>query len=215
MKNISKLFRLFKNRKFKRVFILVVLVLLLSGGTFYYLKKEGRVFIDNSQIEVPIINITSEQPGILNEIDVTENQTVKKGDLLAIVGTQALRAQTEGIVIVVNKQIGSTATLQTSVVSIVNPDDFRVVGALDENKGLKDIRVGQAAAFTVDAFPGETFWGYVDEVGSTARQTQASFSISSERPVQQFNIFIRYDVNRYPQVKNGMSAKLTVYTKTN
>ncbi len=215
MKNIRKLFPLFKNKKFRRVFILLALILLALASTFYYFKKEGRVSIDNSQVQAPIINITSQTPGNLNEVDVAENQTVKNDDLLAIVGTQSLRAQTDGIVIQVNKQIGSVITPATSAVQLINPDDFRIVGTIDENKGLKDIRVGQAASFSVDAFPGQTFWGYVDEVSGTAKQTQAAFSISNERPTQQFNIFVRFDALRYPQIKNGMSAKLVIYTKTN
>ncbi len=214
MKNIRKLFSLFKDKKFRRVFILIVLLALSLAGGFYYLKKEGRIFIDDSQVQAPIINITSQTPENLNEIDVVENQIVKNGDLLAVVGTQSLRAQTDGIVIQTTKQIGSLAGPQTSVIQMINPDDFRIVGTIDENKGFKDIRVGQVASFTVDAYPGQTFWGWVDEVSPTAKQTQLAFSISNARPTQQFNVFVRFDANLYPQIKNGMSAKLIIYTKT-
>lgn len=215
MKNITKIFGLFKDKKFRRIFILIALVIIILAGGFFYLKKEGRVNIDDSLIQAQIINITSQSPGNLNEVDVIENQTVKNGDLLAVVGTQSLRAQTDGIIIQANRQIGSVITATTNVIQMINPDDFRVVGTLDENKGLKDIKVGQIASFTIDAYPGQTFWGYVDEVSPTAKQTQAAFSISSSRPTQQFNVFVRFDANRYPQIKNGMSAKLVIYTKTN
>ncbi len=215
MKNITKIFGLFKDKKFRRVFILVALIIIILAGGLYYLKKEGRVNIDDSLIQAPIINITSQNPGNLNEVDVVENQTVKNGDLLAVVGTQPLRSQTDGIIIQTNKQIGSVITSATTVVQMINPDDFRIVGTLDENKGLKDVKVGQVAQFSVDAFPGQTFWGYVDGVSGTAEQTQVAFSISNARPTQQFNVFVRFDANKYPQIKNGMSAKLTIFTNTN
>ncbi len=215
MKNITKIFGLFKEKNFRRIFILILLIVLIIVGVFYYFKKEGRVAIDNSQVSAPIINIASQIPGTLNEIDVNENQTVKKGDLLGVVGTQSIRAQTDGIIIQANKEIGSTLTGASNLVQMVNPDDFRIVGTIDENKGLKDIKTGQIASFTIDAFPGQTFWGYVDDVAPSAKQTQMAFSISSERPTQQFNVFIRFDANKYPQFKNGMSAKLIIFTKTN
>lgn len=134
---------------------------------------------------------------------------------MATVGTQVLRAQTDGEVVFVNKQIGALMSSQAATISMIDPNEFRVVGTIDENKGLKDIKIGQVSSFTVDAFPGLTFWGYVDEVSPTAKQTQIAFSISSERPTQQFNVFVRFNSEKYPQIKNGMSAKLTVLTKTN
>lgn len=215
MKNLKKLFGLFKNKAFRRMAIAVVVLIILAGAVLYYLKTVNRVFIDDSLIQTPIVSVTASVPGALNEIDVTENQTVKKGDALATVGTQVLRAPSDGIIVSANKQIGSQISAANNAVQMVNPEDFRVEGTLDENKGLKDIRAGQVASFTVDAFPGQTFWGYVDSVSPTAKQTQLSFSISSDRPTQQFTVSVKYDVNHYPQIKNGMSAKLVVFTATN
>lgn len=214
MKNVTKTFKLFKNKKFRQLFFGVVFIVILTVGSIFYLKKENRVSIDDSLVQAPIISLTSSTPGTLQELDVEENQQVTKGEQLAIVGTQVIRAQSDGLVVGTDKQIGSYVTPATAVIQMINPDDFRVVGTLDENKGLKDIKVGQIASFTVDAFPGQTFWGYVDEVAPTAKQTQMSFSISNERPTQQFNIYVRFNNFQYSEIKNGMSAKLTVYTAT-
>jgi multidrug resistance efflux pump len=113
-----------------------------------------------------------------------------------------------------NNQLGSSAGPTNPVVQIINPNDMRIAGTIDENKGLSDIHVGQVASFTVDALPGQNFWGYVDEISPSAKTTALSFSISSERPTQQFVVYVRYDANKYPEIKNGMSAKLTIYTDT-
>jgi multidrug resistance efflux pump len=149
------------------------------------------------------------------ETDVYENEYVQKGDLLAIVGSEAVRAKTNGLIVMANTQTGSMANATNPVVQMIQPEDMRIAGTIDENKGLKDIKVGQVASFSVDAIPGKTYWGYVDEVSPSAKQTQISFSISSERPTQQFVVYVKYDSLKYPEVKNGMSAKLTIYTNTN
>lgn len=210
MKNlISKI----RNPKAIRTLVVVIVSVIIIGGAYYYFKTEGRIEIENSLIQAPVITITPLAPGILQEIPVHEGDKVAKGDTLAVIGTQSIISQTNGLVTKVNNIEGSTVGPQTSIVQMINTARFRVVGTIDENKGLNKIKSGQVASFTVDAFPGKTYWGYVDEVSESAKQTQLSFSISSERPTQQFEIYVKFDTNKYPELKNGMSAKITVYTK--
>jgi multidrug resistance efflux pump len=88
-----------------------------------------------------------------------------------------------------------------------------VVGTIDENKGLSDIHVGQMASFTVDAFGSKQYSGVVDEISPTSNQTDVVFNISDQRETQQFNVKVRFYQQKYPELKNGMSAKLTIFTK--
>jgi multidrug resistance efflux pump len=97
---------------------------------------------------------------------------------------------------------------------MIRPVNLRVTGTIDENKGLKDIHVGQVVSFTVDALPGNTYWGYVDEISPSAVAPAFSFSTSTERATQQFTVYAKFDSALYPAIKNGMSAKMVVYTKT-
>lgn len=211
----SKLQTWFKNKQFIRGLITLVVVVLLSAGVFYLEKTHDRVFIDDSLVEAPIINVSPTQSEKLMEIDVYDGQKVTRGDVLGIAGTDTLRADTDGLIIMANQQIGSLVSAQNPVAQMINTADMRIAGTIDENKGLNDIRVGQIASFTVDALPGRVFWGYVDEVSPSAKQTQLSFSISSERPTQQFVVYVKYNADKYPEIKNGMSAKMTIYTNTN
>ena len=71
--------------------------------------------------------------------------------------------------------------------------------------------MGQGIIFTVDAFGAEKFNGIVDEVRPTSRQGDVVFNISSQRQENEFNIKIRFDEKNYPQLKNGMSAKVWIY----
>jgi len=209
----KKLSNLRNPKILKRLIAATIVVLAISGYLFYVLKT-GRVSIDDSLVYAPIINIAPTSQGKLLETDVYENQSVKKGDLLAIVGSEGLHADSDGLVVMANKQIGSLVNPQMPVVQIINIPDMRIAGTIDENKGLKDVKIGQVASFTVDAFPGKTYWGYVDEISPSAKQTQLSFSISSERPTQQFVVYVKYNGANYPEIKNGMSAKLTIFTDT-
>lgn len=211
---MKNLFSTLKNPKILKPLLIVFTMLAVVGGYYLYQIRENRVFIDDSLIQTPIIAVAPATPGKLQAITVYENQLVKKGDPLATVGSQTLYADTGGLIIMANNQIGSLVSATTPVVQMINPTDMRVAGTIDENKGLSDIKVGQVVSFTVDALPGKTFWGYVDEISPSAKQTQVAFSISSERPTQQFVVYARFHATDYPQIKNGMSAKMTIYTKT-
>lgn len=211
---MKKIGSLFKNKNFLRIFGVIVLVALLASAYLFYEFYNGRVFIDNSLIQAPLITISPSISGKVQEMDVTEGQTVQKGDQLAVVGSQALRADTNGLIVSAPDETGSSVTPQTQLIQMIRPVDLRVAGTIDENKGLDQIKVGQVVSFTVDAYPGKTFWGYVDEISPTAKTTQISFDISNQRPTQQFVVYANFDAAKYPQLKNGMSAKMTVYTKT-
>lgn len=211
MKNIlSKI----KNPKVLRALLVVFVVIALIGGYVFYQLLRDRVPIEDSLIQAPIITISPETPGKILNIKVYEGEKVKKGDSLAIVGTSSLNAYKDGLIVSTNNAIGSIASAQTPVVQMINFSDMRVAGTIDENKGLDKVKIGQTVSFTVDALPGQTFWGYVDEISPTAKQTQLQFSVSSERPTQQFIVYANFNAYAYPQIKNGMSAKMTVYTQT-
>ncbi len=208
---MEKLSKIIKNQQLLRILAVVVAVMMVAAGAYYYLSTANRISIENSTVNTPIISLSATTGGTLKEVDVVEGETVKKGDQLAIVGTEVIRAATDGMIIETNQQVGGLMSPGVPVIKMVNPSLTRIDGVLDENRGLNKIRPGQVVAFTIDALPGQTFWGYVDEVGQTARQTQVAFSISSERPTQQFDVYAKFDAVNFPQIKNGMSAKMTVY----
>lgn len=207
---ISKL----KDKAFLKKAGIVAAILIVIFGIIFLAKTLNRVFIDNSLISAPVITISPTSGGKIKEIDVTEGQYVKKGDILAVVGNETIRSDTDGQVILSTNQVGSSVGPTTQLMQMIRPIDLRVAGTIDENKGLENVHVGQTVSFTVDAFPGKTYWGYVDEISPSAKTTQLSFSISSDRPTQQFVVYARFDTAKYPEIKNGMSAKLTVFTKT-
>lgn len=203
-----------KNNKILKViggiFLLVAIVL----AFLYYALTAGRVFVDNSLIQAPIITVSPSGTGKVQEISVKEGQTVQNGDTLAIVGSETLRADTDGLIISASDLTGSTVGPQTALIQMIRPVNLRVAGTIDEDKGLNSIRVGQVVSITIDALPGNVYWGYVDEISPSAVAPAFSFSTSSERTTQKFTIYAKFDSSAFPMIKNGMSAKMVVYTKT-
>lgn len=211
---MKKIFARLQNPEVIKTVVVMTIICVLFGGIVFYFKTKQRVNIENSLVSSPIIPLSSSSPGKLKTITTIEGQRIKKGDPVAVVGTELIRSYTNGLVIETNKQIGAYVSPQNPIIRLIDTNEIRIDGTIDENKGLSQIKIGQVASFTVDAIPGKTFWGYVDEVAQSAKQTQATFSISSERPTQQFEVYVRFDAKKYPEIKNGMSAKMTVYTNT-
>ncbi len=125
-------------------------------------------------------------------------------------GNEVIKTTTDGQIVFVSNAIGTLVNRGTVVARIVHPQDLRVDGHLQENSGLSDIAVGQKAMFTVDAFGSKQYSGVVDEVGATSRSGDIVFSISDKRAEQDFDVKIRFDANAYPELKDGMSAKIWV-----
>ena len=65
--------------------------------------------------------------------------------------------------------------------------------------------------FLASMLGSKTYDGIVDSIAPTARQSDIVFSISSKREEKDFNVYVRFDVSKYPELKNGMSAKMWIY----
>ncbi len=193
--------------------VALVVVFGILGAFLYWQSSRGSILVENSDLEAPIINLSPVTAGTLNDLYVHTGDVITANTPVALVGTTTITAKEGGTIIHTPEALGGYYNPGSVVVSMVKTSDMKVVGSIEENKGLKDIAVGQRATFTVDAFPGTTYVGIVDEVSQTSVETGVLFSISDKRPTKKFAIKVRFDVASYPELKNGMSAKITVHTK--
>lgn len=191
----------------------IISIIIILAGLLYWKSISSYISIDMSQISAPIINIGPESEGILSEVYVKPGDKISINESLARVGSEILSAKTSGIIIDVQNTPGQVFMGGSPVVSMIDTEQLRIVGKIDENKGLSSIKIGDPVVFTVDAFGREKFTGIVDEISPTSNQSGAVFSISDKREVRQFNIKVRYDISLHPEFKNGMSAKLRIYAK--
>ena len=216
MEESKERFKNSENEKFsnKRLLMAAVAILFLIGiiTTVLYLRvSASRVYDEDAEIFAPEIVLAPQKPGILQEIYVTEGQVIPKNFIVARVDNELVKAKEEGLVILAAKETGKIASSADPVATIINPDELRVVARVEENKGLTRIEVGQRVVFTVDAFGSKEYQGIVDEIGVSSREPDLVFNISSQRPTKEFNVKIRFNISQYPELKNGMSAKVWIY----
>ncbi len=193
--------------------IAVLIIAALAGGFIYWHIESSRVYIDTSSIVAPEIDLSPSQGGILEGVYVNEGDAVTANQTVARVGDQLIQAKVAGIIISVPDTVGAQVDPGSPVVTMIDPTQLRVVGEIDENKGLDLIKVGDPVTFTVDAFGGQKFSAVVDEISPTSNQSGIVFNISNSRETQQFDIKARFDTTTYTQLKNGMSARMWIYLK--
>lgn len=190
------------------------LIILIAAGVASYMISSGReVAITSSAISAPLISLSPSSGGRLNQVYVNPGDTVSADEPVALVDTEVVKAKVPGTIVSVEGDIGANIAPNGTVATMIDPRELRVVGKIDENKGLAAIQVGDPVVFTVDAFGGRQFSGVVDEVAPSANQSGVVFDISNQRQTQQFDVYARFDTLAYPELKNGMSARMYVYLK--
>jgi len=194
-----------------RTGLAVLVIVAIAGGFIYWQVLSKRVSFENSSIEAPEIDLSPSSPGTLEDIYVQVGDEVPANTTVARVGNQLINTTVAGIIISTNPSIGMQVSANTTVVAMIDPTTLRVVGQVDEDKGLDRIAVGDPVTFTVDAFGGKQFSGVVDEVSPTSEQSGIVFNISDQREEQQFDVKVRFDTTAYTQLKNGMSARMLIY----
>jgi multidrug resistance efflux pump len=198
--------------------VIAFIVLAASvAGLAYWQDEQSKVYVEKSEISAPVISLgprlaPTSPPVVLEEVLVKEGDKVSKNKIVArLRDGQVIRAGADGIVLSVKNVPGQAVSNADSIVRIIDPKELRVVGRVEENKGLSDLRVGQKVSFTVDAFPSKEYSGVVDGISPTARSSDLVFSISDKREQKQFDVKVKYDVYAYPELMNGMSAKMWIH----
>ena len=189
----------------------IILVLLAVIGAVILKQLNSRVYTDQADIEAPTITLGPSAPGILQKLFVNVGDHVAANTPVAEVGTQIIQTQVAGIITSTDNIIGQVVNPTDPVVTMIDPTQLRAVAHLDEDKGLSSVQVGDHATFTVDAFGSKEYQGIVDEISPTAREGDVVFNISDQRQTQEFDVKIRFDTTVYPELSNGMSAKITIY----
>jgi multidrug resistance efflux pump len=184
-----------------------------AAGLAYMGISGQRVYIEKATISAPEIPLSATVSDTLRAVMVSPGDSIAPGTVVAQVGTELIKSTLGGLVVSTNTNIGAQIAADTPVVVMIDPSALRVVGQLDEDKGLVDIKVGDAATFTVDAYGGRTFTGVVSEISPTSQTSDVAFSISDKRETRSFDVKVAYDAGKYPQFRNGMSARIWVYKK--
>ncbi len=198
----------------RRIMIIALVVFVAAAiivGLIYLDVVSKRVYAEKSEIDATQVTLSSKSGGILEELFVKEGDEIPADAVVARVGNELIKSKDAGIVISRQDAIGKLFGPGEAIVTVIKPSDLRVVGRLEEDKGLKDVRVGQRVIFEVDAFGAKRYEGIIDEVSQTSRPSDVVFNISDQRQENEFNVKARFNLNQYPELKNGMSAKMWIY----
>ena len=101
------------------------------GLFLFWQESTNTVFIENSNIEAPIINLSPSSPGVLNALYVKEGDVVADNAQVALVGSQIISTKDGGIISSAPVVLGSYFSPGQTVVSIVNIGEMKVVGQLE------------------------------------------------------------------------------------
>jgi multidrug resistance efflux pump len=191
------------------------LIVVIAAGAFFGFRSwqdmQTKIFIDTAEISAPVILVGPETPGILKALYVKEGDHVTVGRQLFNVGDRVTSALVPGIITAVQNTPGQWAGNQNAVVQMYDPGSLRVVGHIQEDQGLSEIKIGQQVIFTVDAIGSRQFAGTVESIGSMANQASAVFSISDKRQEKQYDVKASFDAGASPDIVNGMSARMWIY----
>lgn len=199
-----------KRKIIKRIIFLAAIIFLASFG-YYWVYMRNVIFSDKASISAPLVEIGAEKPGILQKVFVKEGEIIKPYAHIARIDNFEISSKAAGLVVTVNNEIGKIFNPGVPIITVINPGDLRVVAHVEENNGLSEIRIGQKVKFTVDAFDSKEYFGTVDQLAYTSDESSVAFNISDKREVKQFIVKIKYDVAAYPELLNGMSARVWIY----
>ncbi|WP_019850090.1 efflux RND transporter periplasmic adaptor subunit [Desulfitobacterium sp. PCE1] len=166
-----------KSRKGIVLAILTVIVLVAGCAGFYYFNENSRYFTtDNAKVTAKMYTITPNASGELLEWKVKEGDQVEKNQVL---GRQAvlpyITSPIQGTVIK-NNTIQGQAVTPASQLAVITDTDNLYIGVNIEETDIVKIKVGQRVDVKLDAYPGVTFPGMVQEID---RATQTYFSGTS------------------------------------
>ena len=120
----------------------------------------------------------------------------------------------DGVLSALNVEKGEiviTGTMNNPGTQIMTVSDLSrmLVRAEVDETDVVDMKLGQKAKISVDAFPDTTFSGTVTEIGNTAKRS----AISTVEGQTNFEVKVAFDDN-VPEVRPGMTADVDIETAT-
>ena len=189
----------------------VFIIVAVFGGILYWNAVSSRIYVEKAEIAAPLVELAAQNTGVLQQIFVKEGDLVQANTAVARVENELVKTKVDGVVVSVKNDVGKIFNRGEAIITMVDPRELRVEARIEEDKGLKDVKIGQRALFTVDAFGSKNYEGIVDEISPTSRQSGIVFNISDKREVKEFVVKARFNQDLYPELKNGMSAKIWIY----
>ncbi|EQB21857.1 secretion protein HlyD family protein [Dehalobacter sp. UNSWDHB] len=227
-----------KNQKIV-IAVVVTLILMIGGGIagYYWYEMTHYITTDDARISAYTANVSPIISGKITSWNVSEGEYVKAGAAIGWQDTNAmatsagvnpsalnpvgsimvskaeLTAPISGQIIKSSVRVGQLVGAGQPLAVIADTSDLFVDVNIDETE-ISKVKVGQLVDLTVDALPGKTFQGRVDEIG---KATLSTFDIL---PMQSANgnftkVTQRIPLKiRFPEINNlGLLPRMSVTAK--
>src|SRR5271154_6433749 len=93
-------------RNFLVAIIGALIIIGVVGGVAYFYVSSKTVYIDQSVIQAPLINLSPANSGVLQSVFVNVGDMVTANEPVAQVGNEIVEAQTSGEIVSVDQNIG-------------------------------------------------------------------------------------------------------------
>lgn len=178
-------------KKLKSVLIILGIIILVGGiaGIAYYIYEGTNYFTtQNAQVTSDMVTITPEITGKLKDWNVQVGDFVKSGQILgsqdvsSMISSTSLNPQTlvnsadilvakadikspmDGKVVMTNVVRGQVLSLGMEIATIADTAHIYIKANIEETN-IFHIQPGQLVDIKIDAYPGRTFKGAVENIG--------------------------------------------------
>jgi multidrug resistance efflux pump len=213
-----------------RVALLVILVIaLIAAGAFtasYFLNARKYVSTDNAQIDGDKIAVNAPTSGTLIDWRATQGAELHADQVVGRIKVnggfvqpqQSIRAPADGTVAVDNGVEGAFVTAGTQLAVAYDFSKVYVTARVDETD-INDVRPGQRVNFSVDAYPGADFSGFVREIQGGAAGVfslfpQSNSSGTFQKVTQVIPVKVSIDDLQGLNLVPGMNVTVKIH-KTN
>ncbi len=231
-------------KKLKTVLLILGVIILVGGvsGIYYYYYEGSHYFsTENAQVTANMITVTPEISGKLNEWNVKEGDDVHQGQILgkqdvstlvsssamnpqsmssaadSIVNKANIKAPIDGKIVQSNVIEGQMAAPGIEVAVIADTANFYIKANIEETSIFK-IKQGQKVDIRIDAYPGQSFQGYVESIGqatTSAFNTMPSLNTSGtySKVTQLIPVHIAVPNAENLALMPGMNAAVKIHIK--
>ena len=148
--------------------MLAVMIALLAvigiGITIFMLQRTPHVNTGNARVTTDLITVMAMTPGILERFTLYEGRAVHEGEILGwIQHGESFRSPVDGIVVNTNVTPGQYILPMTVLATIADTSNIHIQANIYETN-IQNVRLGQPASVTIDAFGSRRFSGYVSNI---------------------------------------------------
>jgi len=177
----------------------VLIVIVIAAGAlgiylYYAYQNSHYVSTDNARVAASLISITPEIPGRLISWRVSTGSRVKAGEIIGQVSTEGIaqssaadpaalsqvgpltasrsliKAPIDGQIVQSSALVGEYVSPESTLAMVADTQHAYISANIDETQ-ISRIRLGQLVDVSLDALPGHTFLGRVQQIGQATAST--------------------------------------------